>query len=40
MRVAVVAGSGSGGLKGLSGEIVISRHADGSHTVEFEYELG
>ena len=39
MKVAVVPGSGSGDLSGLTGEIAISKHEDGSHTYEFEYEL-
>ncbi len=40
MRVAVVPGSGTGELKGITGEIVISRHEDGSHTYAFDYQLG
>jgi uncharacterized protein DUF3224 len=40
MTVAVVPGSASGDLTGLTGELVINRHEDGSHTYTFEYELG
>jgi hypothetical protein len=40
MKVAVVPGTGSGELAGLSGEIAINRHEDGSHTYTFEYEIG
>lgn len=40
MKVAVIPGSGSGELKGITGEIAISRHEDGSHTYTFDYELG
>jgi hypothetical protein len=40
MKVAVVPGWGSGELAGLTGELVISRHEDGSHTYALEYELG
>jgi hypothetical protein len=39
MKVAVVPGSGTGQLKGITGEIVISRHEDGSHTYTFDYQL-
>lgn len=40
MKVAVIPGTGTGDLTGLSGEIAIKRHEDGSHTYTFEYELG
>jgi hypothetical protein len=40
MKVAVVPGSGSGDLAGITGELAITRHEDGSHTYAFEYELG
>jgi hypothetical protein len=40
MKVAVVPGSGSGELVGITGEIAITRHEDGSHTYTFEYEVG
>jgi len=40
MKVSVVAGSGSGELASVTGEIAISKHADGSHTYTFDYELG
>jgi uncharacterized protein DUF3224 len=39
MKVAVVPGSGSGELAGLTGEMAISRHDDGSHSFTFDYEL-
>jgi hypothetical protein len=39
MKVAVVPGSGTGELTGITGEIVISRHDDGSHTYVFDYRL-
>ena len=39
MKVAVVPGSASGELAGLTGEIAISKHEDGSHTYTFDYEL-
>ena len=40
MKVAVIPGSASGDLKGLTGQLAISRHEDGSHTYAFDYELG
>jgi Protein of unknown function (DUF3224) len=40
MKVAVIPETGSGELAGISGEIAINRHDDGSHTYTFEYELG
>lgn len=40
MKVAVVPGSASGQLRGLTGEISIARHADGSHSYTFAYALG
>lgn len=40
MKVAAVPGSGSGDLAGITGELAINRHEDGSHTYTFEYELG
>lgn len=40
MKVAVIPGSAFGELAGLTGELVISRHEDGSHTYAFDYELG
>jgi hypothetical protein len=39
MTVSVVAGSGSGELRGLSGELRIDRADDGSHTYTFDYDL-
>lgn len=39
MTVAVVAGSGTEELTGLSGRLTIDRHEDGSHAYTFEYEL-
>ena len=39
MKVAVVPGSGIGELEGITGEIVITRHEDGSHTYAFDYQL-
>jgi Protein of unknown function (DUF3224) len=38
MTVAVVPGSGSGDLEGLTGEIRIVRHADGSHEYTLDYQ--
>lgn len=40
LRVTVVPGSSTGDLSGLTGEIVINRHEDGSHTYTFEYGVG
>ncbi len=40
MKVAVVPGSGTGELQGITGELVISRHEDGSHTYTFDYQFG
>jgi len=40
MKVAVVPGSASGDLEGITGEIAITRHEDGSHTYAFDYQLG
>ena len=37
MKVAVVPGSGTGDLRGISGEFVLQRHDDGSHTYLFDY---
>jgi hypothetical protein len=39
MKVAVIPGSGFGDLTGITGEIAISKHEDGSHTYTFECEL-
>jgi len=39
MTVAVVPGSGTGELAGLSGHLTIDRTDDGSHTYTFEYDL-
>lgn len=40
MKVAVIPGTGAGDLAGITGELAISRHEDGSHTYELAYELG
>ena len=40
MSVAVVPDSGTGELAGVSGELQIDRHEDGSHSYVFDYELG
>ena len=37
MKVAVVPGSATGELRGLTGEIRIDRHEDGSHNYTLEY---
>ena len=39
MTVAVVPGSGTGELAGLSGHLTIDRTDGGSHTYTFEYDL-
>jgi len=39
MKVAVIPGTGSGDLAGITGALVISKHEDGSHTYTFDYEL-
>lgn len=39
LTIVVVPDSGSGGLKGLSGKMMISIAADGKHSYEFEYSL-
>lgn len=38
-KVTVVPGTGTNELAGLSGEFVITRHEDGSHTYTFDYEI-
>ncbi|HEU5471463.1 MAG TPA: DUF3224 domain-containing protein [Actinophytocola sp.] len=37
MKVAVVPGSGTGDLRGITGECTLVRHANGSHTYAFDY---
>jgi Protein of unknown function (DUF3224) len=39
LTVSIVPGSGSGELSGISGEITIVRHADGSHGYTLAYRL-
>ncbi|WP_165401547.1 DUF3224 domain-containing protein [Herbihabitans rhizosphaerae] len=39
MSVSVVAGSATDELAGLTGELSITRHDDGSHTYSFDYDL-
>ena len=38
--VSVVPDTGTGELRGLRGDIEITRHEDGRHTYVFEYDLG
>ncbi|SDH90426.1 Protein of unknown function [Actinokineospora alba] len=38
-KVTVVPGTGTNELAGLTGEFVITRHEDGSHTYTFDYEV-
>lgn len=37
MKVAVVPGSGTGDLRGITGEVTIARAEDGSHTYTFRH---
>lgn len=40
MKVAVIPGSGTGELSGITGELAIARHEDGSHTYTLDYQMG